>query len=269
MNATPDYDAYFVGSEVERDRAPALGLKWFLEQPGEPLVLLHAKKMVTNNRLLAAAVSKYHLRVERRRRCGAAGTAGRVARSSRAGVLKCIDDALSVEASAVCVVGWRENDPNHQAWIAARNAVDLDSGDELGRDPKEIISDPVVRIAIDYASTFVNHNNALVQYDDKAYFIRTLEELVAGGHPFHLDEVVTYAMRPAGRARRSSAYVSTARQSSPAAASATSPPWGRSAATFGGGKTRPPPRHESPESDVTTAASRSAATTSSRGSSRR
>jgi hypothetical protein len=198
MNATPDYDAYFVSPEVERDRALALGLKWLLEQPGEPLVLLHAKKMVTNNRLLAAAVSKYHLRVEAPQtlwRSGNRWQGGAIlAPWASAGVLKCIDDDLSLEASAVCVVGWRENDPNHQAWIAARNAVDLDSGDELGRDPNEIISDPVVRIAIDYASTFVNHNNALVQYDDKAYFIRTLEELVAGGHPFHLDEVVTYAM---------------------------------------------------------------------------
>jgi hypothetical protein len=94
----------------------------------------------------------------------------------------------------VCVIGWREDDPNHQAWVGARNAVDLESGTRLGRDPKETISDPVVRIAIDQAASFVNHNNALVQSEDKAYFVRTLEELVAGGHPFDLEELVAYAM---------------------------------------------------------------------------
>src|SRR5260370_35573795 len=57
-----------------------------------------------------------------------------------------------------------------------------------------MISDPVVRIALDHAERFVNHNNGLVQAEDKAYLVRTLQELVRCGHRFDLDKVATYAM---------------------------------------------------------------------------
>jgi len=56
------------------------------------------------------------------------------------------------------------------------------------------VSDPVVRIALDRASAAINHNNALVQAEDKAYVVLTLQELVRGGHRFDLNEIVTYTM---------------------------------------------------------------------------
>lgn len=48
------------------------------------------------------------------------------------------------------------DDPNHAAWIAARAAVDLRAGTALGRRAEDIISDPVVRIALDEAERLVN-----------------------------------------------------------------------------------------------------------------
>lgn len=46
---------------------------------------------------------------------------------------------------------------------------------------------------MDEAERFVNHNNALVQAEDKSYLVLTLQELLRGGHPFKLDEVAVYA----------------------------------------------------------------------------
>jgi hypothetical protein len=107
-------------------------------------------------------------------------------------VVSYIDDWLARKTEGVCTIGWIPG--AHDRWIAARGAVDLRDGRPLGRPVEQIISDPVVRVAIDEAERFVNHNNALVQYEDKAYLIRTLQELVRGGHRFDLDEVAAYAM---------------------------------------------------------------------------
>jgi hypothetical protein len=190
------YDAFFVDPDIEPDKAVAIGLQWLVQQPGDPLVLFHAKNMVDNNRLLGRAIRDYHIRYEapltihRSRWSGGAVLAPWASRK----VLRCIDDDLANRATGVCVIGWMPDDPAHAAWIAARGAVDLADGSHLGRRPEEIIADPVVRIALDEAERFVNHNNALVQAEDKAYFVRTLQELVRGGHFFEVEQLAAYAM---------------------------------------------------------------------------
>jgi len=78
--------------------------------------------------------------------------------------------------------------------VLSRGAVDLRDGKPLGRSTNEIIGDAVVRITLDHAEHFVNHNNSLVQAEDRAYLVLTLQELVRGGHRFDLNEVATYAM---------------------------------------------------------------------------
>ena len=191
------YDAYFIPPGIGVDRAVALGVKWLADQPGEPLILLHAKSMIDNNRLLGQVARQNRIRWEAPRTISSGNRwAGGAILAPWASedVIACIDGRLASRASAVCVIGWSPDDPNHKAWVAARNAVDVDSGAALGKPSDEIISDPVVRIAIDYAERFVNHNNLLVQYEDKAYFVRTLQELVRGEHRFNLDEVAAYAM---------------------------------------------------------------------------
>lgn len=121
----PQYDAYFVPPEVDPDEAIALGLKWLLEQPGAPLILLHAKLMIDNNRLRGAAAQRYRLMFEAPRTIGRSRWAGGgiLAPWASDDVIRCIDDRLAHRTSAVCIVGWREDDPNHGAWIAARGAV--------------------------------------------------------------------------------------------------------------------------------------------------
>jgi hypothetical protein len=191
------YTAFFISPDFDPDRAIMLGIEWLLEQPGEPLVLLHARKMVDNNRTLAGAVRARHLRCEApqtMRRSGHWAGGGVLAPWASADVLRCIDGDLAQRAVAVCVIGWRPDDPEHAAWIAARKATDLISGRMLGRAPEMIVGDPVIRIALDQAERWVNHNNALVQAEDKAYLVRTLQELVRGGHVFDLDQMAAYAM---------------------------------------------------------------------------
>lgn len=196
MSANRVYEAFFIPPEVDPDEAIRRGLEWLLAQPGDPLILLHGKKMIDNNRLLADAARRHGIQVEApssawKSRWGGGSILAPWA-SDR--VLRSIDDDLASLAAAVCVIGWMSNDPNHLAWVAARGATDLHSGLSLGKGRDEIIRDPVVRIAMDEAERFVNHNNALVQAEDKAYLVRTLQELVRGGHRFGLDELTAYAM---------------------------------------------------------------------------
>ena len=47
---------------------------------------------------------------------------------------------------------------------------------------------------MDEAAQTVNHNNALVQSEDKSYVVLTLQELIRGGHRFGVQELVAYAM---------------------------------------------------------------------------
>jgi hypothetical protein len=196
MVRTPQYDAFFVPEEVDPDEAIALGIRWLLQQPGEPLILLHAKNMIDNNPLLGAAARRYGIAFEAPGTLWGKGlkTGAVLAAWASDKVLRCIDDRLAFRAQAVCVIGWRPNDPNHAAWISARGARDLRDDSPLGTPVEEIVTDPVVRIALDEAERFVNHNNMLVQAEDKSYLIRTFQELVRGGHGLNLDQITTYAM---------------------------------------------------------------------------
>jgi hypothetical protein len=197
MSRSHAYAAFFIPADVKPDRAVEIGISWLAEQAGEPLVLLHAKKMIDNNRLLGQVARQHRIRYEAPQtiRRGSYWSGGAILAPWASGdVIRCIDDDLAYRVSAVCIIGWRPDDQNHAAWIAARNALDLASGEALGARSDHIISDPVVRIALDLAERFVNHNNALVQAEDKAYLVRTLQELVRCGHRFDADEVATYAM---------------------------------------------------------------------------
>src|SRR5256885_5777419 len=64
MNRSRGYSAFYIPTAVEPDRAIALGIDWLLEQPGEPVILLHAKKMIDNNRVLARMTHQYRIRHE-------------------------------------------------------------------------------------------------------------------------------------------------------------------------------------------------------------
>lgn len=190
------YDAFYVGdpAEVNPDYADRMALAWLLKQPGQPLILFHAKKMIQNNRLIQNAALRHRIAVEAPNTVlGSRWEGGAIlAPWASDRVIRCIDDDLSDRTSAVCLIGWTPG--RHDPWIAARSATDLMTGVQAGLAPSQLISDPVVRIALDRASLIVNHNNGLVQSDDRAWVIQTLQELQRGGHRFTVDEIGTYAM---------------------------------------------------------------------------
>ncbi|HEX3680754.1 MAG TPA: hypothetical protein VHU90_13615 [Galbitalea sp.] len=179
---------------MDPDDAAVLALKWLLKQRGEPLVVFNRKAAVENDEVIEAAIYKYKIRYGAPGTLRGSGWKGGAILAPWAAdeVLEFIDGWLHRKAHAVCVMGFRPG--SHDAWISARGAVNLADGQPLGKSITEIMSDLVVRIAIDHAAVPINHNNKLVQAEDKSYFVRTLQELVRGGHHFDLDELCAYMM---------------------------------------------------------------------------
>src|SRR5260370_3428144 len=64
MSRSHAYAAFFIPIDVDPDRAIEIGVSWLTEQPGEPLILLHAKKMIDNNRLLGRLAHQHRIRYE-------------------------------------------------------------------------------------------------------------------------------------------------------------------------------------------------------------
>lgn len=168
---TASYEAWFLPGPdgMPPDEAMKAGLRWLVDQPGSPLVALSAKKMVGNNRVLRQAAQSGRFDVAAPPGMWLPGWAGGAVLAPWASrrVLDGIDDDLGGRVSAVCVIGWV--DGAHDEWRAARGARDL-------RDPESPVAagpvlDPVVVAAMTEVSRAVNHNNALVQTEDKAYAV--------------------------------------------------------------------------------------------------
>lgn len=118
------YHAFYLPGphQLKTDETVTLGLKWLLAQSGEPLILLHAKKMVRNNRFVDAAAQRYRIPVEAPVTIWKSGFArdwdgGTIlAPWASDKVLDFIDDDLADKGEAVCVIGWSEG--QHDIWIA-------------------------------------------------------------------------------------------------------------------------------------------------------
>lgn len=188
----PGYEAFFVPFSVGTDDAVDLGVTWLRQQSGTGLIALHAKKMLTNNRRLAAAVSRYRWDVVSPPRLWQSSWSGGAVLAPWASerVLTGIDEDLAIKATAVCVLsGSADAD---RIWRSARQAIDL-----TGQSLVAIAGgglDPVVVAAMTDVCTTVNHNNALVQTEDKAYAVLTLQLLVRSGIRFDVDELCAWAL---------------------------------------------------------------------------
>lgn len=187
------YEAFFLPGphELATDQAVALGLGWLAGQPGSPLVALSAKKVASNNRLLQGAVASGRLPVVAPPRMFVPGWRGGAVLAPWASqrVLDGIDDDLGTGVTAVCVIEWSPG--GHDEWRSARGARDL--RDPAGAPAAGPALDPVVVAAMNDASRAVNHNNALVQTEDKAYVVITLQRLVAAGHRYDVAALCSWA----------------------------------------------------------------------------
>ncbi len=170
--------------------AVKLGAAWLRAQPGQHLVLLHAKNMYNNNRLLPQLTTGAH--VERPSTVWGSGwKSGPVlAPWPSDEVLGALADDLADRATAICILEWGEK-RNVRAWLSAHGAVSLIDGVSAVNE-SDLIS-PVVRVAMQHLSRAVNHNNALIQGYEKAYAVRTLKELVRAGYRYDVENLCAWA----------------------------------------------------------------------------
>jgi hypothetical protein len=177
---------------LDPDDAVRLAARWLAQQPGQKLVLLHAKKMYTNNSLLPRLTNGAF--VEKPDSVWRSGWRGGsvLAPWPSEEVLGALSDRLARMITSVCVIEWGE-DPAVQAWLEAYQAMNLMTGRVAVGDPSHQLS-PVVRVAMEHLSSAVNHNNALVQSFEKSYAVRTLQELHRAGHTFDVDDLCAWAL---------------------------------------------------------------------------
>jgi len=189
----PDLDVvYAPWDRLDPDDAVTLGADWLRREPGPRLVLLHAKKMYTNNpllpRLTGGAVVETPSTVWR-----SGWSSGPVlAPWPSEEVLGALSDRLAKAATGICVIEWGVK-PFQSAWLEAHGAVNLLTGQVAERAGDEGLS-PVVVVAMEHLSNAVNHNNALVQSFEKSYAVRTLQELRRAGHTYDVDELCAWAL---------------------------------------------------------------------------
>jgi hypothetical protein len=189
---TADLDVVYVPWDgVDPDDAVRVGAAWLQQQPGAPLVLLDAKNMYGNNSLLPLLTAG--TAVEKPSTVWRSGWRGGpvLAPWPTEEVLAALSDTLAPRITAVCVIEWGDYD-YQDAWLAAHGAVDLITGQTRGS--RRQLLDPVVEVAMWHLSDAVNHNNGLVQAYDKAYAVRTLQELVRGGYRYEVEALCAWAL---------------------------------------------------------------------------
>lgn len=185
------YDAFYLpGPEegVRVDTGLALGLQWLLAQPGTPLVV-QAKGVIQRNTILSDAVKRYRIAVAAPPHLASTDWPGGAVLAPwvQERVRLAIDDELT-SAAAVCVIGWAKGELS--TWISGHGARDLRTP---ANEPPPPTLEPVVRIALEEAGAMINHGNALSTDEDKAYVVRTFQELVRSGHRYEVEPVVAWA----------------------------------------------------------------------------
>ena len=192
---TPELDLYYVPSPdqgIGPDDAVRLGAEWLDAQPGTPLVLLAAKSSYDNNRLLPKLTAG--AQVESVRTVSIGGQPGPVLMPWPSDeTLVLVSGDLAHRISSVCVIGSRQT-PFLEQWLSAHHAQWLvDPGCSTGPGSADLHLDPVVQAALRDVSEVVNHNNGLVQQEDKAYAIRTLQLLHGAGYMLSASAVCAWA----------------------------------------------------------------------------
>ena len=198
LEKTRSYNAFYLPGpeDLPTYQALTLGLQWLLRQPGRPLVVLPTMSLLKNNHLLAEAVQQFGVTVVASPRLGDTDwSGGSILFWASERALEGIDEELT-GVDAVCVIASSSRDtPRGRAaldtWIARHQATDLRNPE--ARTARRQLG-PVVEIAMAHASRAINHGNALVTTEDKAYVVRTLQELVRSGYAYEVEGLVAWAI---------------------------------------------------------------------------
>lgn len=94
--------------------------------------------------------------------------------------------------SSLCVIKWLAVDTEIDAWLTARNAIDV-TGDGRRLEPADI-TDPVVRVVMEHLTRHINLGNRLAQQIDRTDTIRRLQYVVKNGHALDAEELYTWAL---------------------------------------------------------------------------
>jgi hypothetical protein len=200
LEKTRSYNAFYLPGpeDLPTYQALTLGLQWLLRQPGRPLVVLPTMSVLKNNHLLTEAVKQFGVTVAACPRLGDMDwSGGSILFWASERALEGIDKELT-GVDAVCVIATSSRDtPRGRAaldtWIARHQATDLRNPEEPAQTTRRQLG-PVVETAMAHASRAINHSNALVTTEDKAYVVRTLQELVRSGYAYDVEGLVAWAI---------------------------------------------------------------------------
>jgi hypothetical protein len=188
----PTYSAFFVPTEnLANEEAGRLAVGWLVDRSrvdgGEPLIVVPSWKNATSNRIVAAATARFRTETWR--------TVGNHWWDGGPVLLMWADDkivrrfAADHRVVALCVVPGLFHPID--AWIRATGAIDLADREAVPVAPT--IADPITAEAMRELASFVN-TDYLVNVEDVAYAVRTLQVLHDAGHRLDAVELEAWAL---------------------------------------------------------------------------
>lgn len=198
LKLTPSYVAFYLPGpeDLPTQQALALGLQWLRRQPGQPLVVLSNRAVLSNNRLLSDAVQEFKVAVALPRLSGTSWSGGSILFWASAPALLGLDDELA-GIQAMCVIVTSRH--QERDWILEHHARDLRDRDTAIQTPRLA---PIVQHALSHVSEAIDHDDPVARDDAftrpdvhaHQHMVRTLQALVRAGHPYEVEGVVAWAI---------------------------------------------------------------------------
>jgi hypothetical protein len=192
FNRAPDWPVFYFHEDLAGDEVVLEALKWLLaraESDGrDGVVVAPTRKHFADHQVLGLA--------QRTFRCETAATLHKGGTVDGPILAVWPRDEVLAEIerwhrpSALCVVPW--NLALIEKWRRARQPIDLLGQAEPA--PKPTITDPVVAVAMESVSRFINTNNELAQQEDKAAAVDALQKLHRAGYPIDPVELEVWAL---------------------------------------------------------------------------
>jgi hypothetical protein len=203
FNRTPPWPAFYFHADLAGDEIVIEGLRWLLARAesdgGEAAVVAPTRSHYERHQALGYARGNFRCETVRTLRGGGSIDGPILAVWPSDETLNLIEEWHN--PSALCVVPWRL--AAIEKWRLSRRPVDLLGQAEAALEPT--ISDPVILVAMETVSHFINVNNELVQHEDKAAAVDALRKLHRAGHRLDPTELEVWALAdgwgPRGAAR--------------------------------------------------------------------
>ena len=188
-------DVFFMRSnDFDVDQQAEDGASWLRSQPGEGLVLLHAKQNIDNNPFLKAGTQGMTVASPATLHRSGWSSGPMLAAWPSPEVLEAIIDLPPGRVTALCILGGFGSADLLDVFLNEIDARDLISGKLLRSSELRTPLDPVVRAAMNDIRSTVNLNNRLLQAEDKAMAVETLRVLHKAGFDLIPDQLQGWAL---------------------------------------------------------------------------